>query len=130
MLAGRILVHQKLVRIGGRLVVVSPKPVAHFGVKFCNGPKGIGGFSGSWRNRSNAAVGGDHQFVVRQRALLGGLAVQRCALLFGPRKLRGSGWALHCSGRGPGRCFHGRSGNGEHKAQHHKNRRKSGEALV
>ncbi len=87
--------HQELVGIRCGLVVASPKPVAHLGVKFRDGQQGIGHFRGSRRNHRDAAITRDHLFVIRERAFFGRLAVQRRALLFGPRKLRGSGLAFH-----------------------------------
>src|SRR5712671_4980008 len=92
-MAGGIFVQQELVGIGGKLVVAAAEFISHLRIEFGHGQQCVGHFHGVRRDQVHAAIAGNHLLVFGKRALLGGLAVQLCAHLFGTRKLCGSGLA-------------------------------------
>src|SRR3984893_1582517 len=89
-MAGGIFVHQEFVGIRGELVVAAPEFVAHLRIESRHRQQRVAHFRGMRRNQVYAAITGNHLLVFGKRALLDGLAVQRCAQFFGARKLGGS----------------------------------------
>jgi len=93
-LAGGIFANQKLVGIGGGLVVAAPEAITHLGVQFAHGDKRIGHFHGVRSDQVNAFVGDDDTFVVGQRAFLLRLFVERGTHFLCAGKLRAGGFAF------------------------------------
>ena len=130
-MARRIFVHQELVGIHGRLIVASPKPVAHLRIHFRDRQQRIRHFGRARGNQRDASITGNHLLVIGQGALLRRLAVQRSALFFRARELRAGRLPPHRSGgissfRAVSR--RGRWRNAQCHRHRYENRRNMGEA--
>ena len=77
----------KPVGIDRRLVIATPKTIAHLHVKFRDRRHGVRDLARMRRDQINAPVGGDHLLVIREGPFIGGLGVERGALFLGSCEL-------------------------------------------